>query len=360
MALKFDVGEIPRKQSFGSIHTTIGELKIFSISIGGMIALKKDLGKPIKECEPTDFIRHFICYVCFPLNSLKEGGYPSSNSKLSLEDISMLTENELDKIAEIFINGNEYLFKKYTFKEKLSDEAKPVFVAELNDIKYQKNENENFIKYLLRLFINEEEERKNSLEKAYAGINSFSKTLSEEIKNTLKLGEGIKESFNSNLFIPDNFREPIIPKMPEIHLTKQDHLFVEISSILDKLVKESIQSKNFLVKSNEIQTKIAAEINASGKKNVNLTWLVILISVVSLLFAFWRSFTENKNQRETTYKNINLIASKLDEINRNLINEKMDNDVLIKSRIDELENKVFELEKIIESQKIEIKKIKKK
>jgi len=324
MALTLDIGEFPHGKSFGCIPTTIGELCVFTIAIGGIVALKKELGKPLKECEPVDFIKHFIRYICFPKSSLKDGVCPSKDSKLSNEQVSLLKEVDHEAIAEIYIKNNEYLFKKFSFKERKAVDGKLSYFKEFNEIKYARNENETFKQYLLRLLINEEEDKEKELEKALSsmiGANIFSKTLNEDIKKTLSFGESLKESL-INPF--PQYKEPFLPIThiyPENVLTKQDNTLIELSCKFDKLLDQSTRSNNFLVEANKIQTRIASEIKASGdetvkisKKGVNLTWLVIFltgISIIAVVFSLWQSGIESKIHRTVNQKNVDSIIREL-------------------------------------------------
>jgi hypothetical protein len=375
MTLKLNLDELLRKKLLACIHTTIGELCIFSIFSGGQIALHKELGKPLKECEPTDFVRHFVQYICLLKSSLKDGVRPSKILLLSSEDASLLTDDDLEKIAEIYIINNEDLFKKNSIKDQKINDEKISSCAELTEIEYPRHENENFKQYLLRLCINEEEKTKKAWEKtlhSLSGIGNFSKELSEGIKNTLAFGDNIKESF-----------VPIIPRFSETALTSNR----ELSCRLDKLIDLSNQSKNFLIEANTIQTGMAAEIKTSGdeavkisKKDVKLTRLVIVLTGISLLivfFSLWQSTIDSKTQRIATQKSVDSIVRELVNINKNIIGTKEDRNIkierklditnskenennLLELRISELEKMIFEMRRVIEHQKKELEKLEKR
>lgn len=349
MSLKLDL----KKKSIGRIHTTIGELEIFPINIGDHIDLNKDLGGPLKNCESLDFIRHFIHYTCFLTDTDKDGKSISSDKRLSFEDILKLTEIELDKIAELYIKGNEYLFKKQNLIKKNID-GREMVVVEPGDLKYQKKDGENNKEYLLRLFINEEDELRTSFEKAFDGINSFSKGLSDQIKKTLDYGEILKRSTDFTRLQSKDFFEPINIAKPDIGLSPQEHFLSKIVLMLNKLFGVSDESKHFLIESNENQMKIAGEIKKSSdnatelsKINIWLTGIVIIISAISIIFSayiYWRTTVDSKVQRDLNQKNVKNIVNELSKLNQNRIDT---NDL----RIKKLEDEITKLKEIIEHQK---------
>lgn len=362
MPVKLDLGEFPSKKSIGRIKTTIGELEVFSINIGGQIALNKELGEPLRKCDPLGFIRHFIRYTCFPADTVKDGNVPSTNKRLSFEDILKLTDNELETIAELYIKGNEYLFKKQKINKKIID-GKEVIAVEPGELKCKKNDSENYKEYLLRLIINEEDEIKASFEKAFDGINSFSKGLSDQIKKTLDFGEKLKGAANFTNLEPKNIFPPLTIAKPEMYLSPQEHFLSKIFLVLNKLFGVSDKSKQFLIESNENQMKIAGEIKKSSdnatelsKKNILLTVFVIIISAVSIVFSayiYWRSTIDSKVQREIYQKNVKLIVNELSKFNRNTI---ATND----ARIKELECEIKKLKELIGQHKTDITKLNKK
>src|SRR4030042_6352606 len=101
-----------KQEPFGWIHTSIGDLCVFYHSAKDEIEIEKDLGKPFNKCQPIDFVRNLVRYICFLKSSLKDGKYKPDNPILTNDDILSLTESDLEAIAKLFIENSDYLFKK--------------------------------------------------------------------------------------------------------------------------------------------------------------------------------------------------------------------------------------------------------
>ena len=83
-----------------------------------------------------------------------------------------------------------------------------------------------------------------------------------------------------------------------------------------------------MIRANEIQTRIAEEIKSSGdqattlsKKNIRLTFVVVILSIASLVFFAYSLFGSNNainNQRAEIEKHVNLLSDKLTDINNSI------------------------------------------
>ena len=187
-------------EPFGCVITTIGELCIFPINWASHKEFRKALVKPINECDPTEFIRQYLPYICFPKTSLKEGKYRPDKPVLTDNEVSSLTNYDLDKIAELYIDNNPYLFKELISKTKMNDKGGTEIYHEYGVVGYPKNENETYTQYLLRLSIKKEEKLSEQLGKTLSStidIKSFSNELGESIKNTLSLGASLRKTMES-------------------------------------------------------------------------------------------------------------------------------------------------------------------
>jgi hypothetical protein len=164
------------------------------------------------------------------------------------------------------------------------------------------------------------------------GLNNFSKTLGDSIKNTLAWGDSFKKGMES--IRPKQFSSiiPIDPKFPDIDWSEiaKEKLrpFNELAERLDRLIEASVQSAEFMVKTNEIQTRIAGEIKSSGdqsakfsKKDLCLTYVVIFLTLINLAifsYSVIKSNNAGENQRLEIQKHVNVLAEKLTDINKSI------------------------------------------
>jgi hypothetical protein len=340
--MALDIGKLLKQKACACIETSIGELCVFSINVKRQTELHKSLDTSLKDCIPADFIRNLCVYVCFPKDSLKEEKYKPDNPVLTNEDISKLNEYELEKIAGIYIDNNEYLFKKLEFKKKKNEKEEVVNYAEYNEIEHPRNEDEKNISYLYRLSILEIEKHKKQMEgmfKSVSGLGSFSSSLTDSIKNTLTMGDSLSKVMASIRPISMSElrpieREPFNIDFARIVQDKEERRlqpFNELSNRLDQLIESSVQASEFMIEANKIQTRIASEIKASGdqtdkhsRKNILLSGIVITLTVIGLsltAYAFISGNRFNGYQQENLENTSKEIVSSLLDIKANLANE---------------------------------------
>ena len=340
MAMALDIGEL--LEAYACIETSIGELCVFSINVKGQTELHKKLDTSLEDCIPADFIRNLCVYVCFPKDSLKEEKYKPDNPVLTVEDVSKLTEDELEKIAGIYIENNEYLFKKPEFKKKKNQKGETVNYREYNEIEHPRNEDETNISYLYRLSILEIEKRRKQLEdmfKSFSGLGSFSSKLTDSIKNTLTMGDSLRKAMESirPIKMPElrpKERESFNIDFAKIERDKEERRlqpFNELSNRLDVLIESSVQASKFMIEANEIQTRIASEIKASGdltdkhaRKNIWLSGIVIVLTAIGLFlttYAFISGNSFNEKQQDNLQNSAKTIVNSLTDIKENPANE---------------------------------------
>ncbi|RTE64247.1 hypothetical protein EH243_18335 [Amphritea opalescens] len=340
--MALDLGKLFKREAYDCIVTSIGELCVFGINAKRQIELHKNLNSSLGDCIPADFIRNLCVYICFPKDRLKEEKYKPDKPILTNEDVSKLTEDELEKIAGIYIDNNEYLFKKREFKEKKNEKGEIVNYEEYNEIEHPRNEEETNISYLYRLSILEKEKYKKHMEdmfKSVSGIDSFSSNLTDSIKNTLTMGDSLSNAMES-------IRATSMPKLRPIEreslrkdFAKKERdkeerrlqPFNELSNRLDQLIESSVQASDFMVEANKIQTQIASEIKVSGdltdkhsRKNILLSVIVITLTVIGLsltAYAFISGNKFNEYQQQNLESSAKEIVNSLLDINENLANE---------------------------------------
>ncbi len=313
----------------GCIHTLIGDLCVFGLSIRDQIELRKELGKPISKCNPADFVRKLARRIL--KQSLKDGKY----KPLTDADISSLTEGDLEAIAKLYVEHNEYLFKESLWKTKQNDKGEKVHYIEYGEIQYPRHKNESYTQYLTRLSIKEEEEQGKRIKGMLSPIldlKNFSTAMRDSIKNTLSWGDSLKKTMESIRSVQSASIEPIVPRFPNIDWSEIQkgrlEPFNELAERLDKLIDISAQTTEFMIEANKIQTGIAAEIKSSSdkstklsKKNIIIALAIILLTIINLsvfIYSILRSNSIDNRQRLETQKNVNLLAEKLTDINNSI------------------------------------------
>jgi len=333
MTLKLDMKQ--GREYYSRLDTGIGALYVFYMQAKDLLALEKRLDCPIKRCDPEQYMRNLAIFICFPEKALLDGQQKPDTPALSQDDVKRLTPSELDEIARIFVEHNDYLYRK-------------------NDaIAYPKNEEENHMEYLHRLFVIEEEERgklfsslsggyakklmeeQNSLAAKLSG-SVFSAGLSDKIGNTLSLGNSLSRAMEiGRLATPvtpfasgalgsvmksieqiDRATKIRFPKPEKIEVEtidwagmerkkeeKRREPFNDLAKRLDRLIELSEENIKFSVQANETQTEISAEIKSSGditekfsKRNfvINLIVGLLLLSniYIILIMAFTATIVE--------------------------------------------------------------------
>ncbi|MFW8591042.1 hypothetical protein ACOI22_09595 [Glaciecola sp. 2405UD65-10] len=340
--MALDLGKLLKQKAYACIETSIGELCVFGINVKGQTELRKNLDSTLEDCISADFIRNLCVYICFPKASLKDKKYKPDKPILTNEDVSKLTEDELEKIAGIYIHNNEYLFKKLEFTKKKNEKGEIVNHGEYNEIEHPRNEQETNISYLYRLSILEKEKHKKQMEdmlKSVSGIGGFSSNLTDSIKNTFTMGDSLSKAMESirPISMPELRpieREPSNIDYAKIERGKEERRlqpFNELSNRLDQLIESSIQTSEFMIEANKIQTRIASEIKESGdqtdkhsRKNILLSGIVIVLTVIGLsltAFVFISGNKFNEYQQENLESSAKEIVSSLSDINANLANE---------------------------------------
>jgi len=340
MALNLE--KLLKQKAYACIETSIGKLCVFGINVKGQTELHKKLDRSLEDWMPADFIRNLCVYVCFPKERLKDNKYKPNKPILTNEDVSKLTEDELEKVASIYIDNNEYLFKKLEYKEKKNEKGELIKYGEYSEIEHPRNEEETNISYLYRLSILEIEKQKKQMKdmfKSVSGMGSFSSNLTDSIKNTLTMGDSLSKVMES--IRPINMpktrpieRDPFNIDFAKIERDKEERRlqpFNELSNRLDQLIESSVQASEFMIEANKIQTRIASEIKVSGdltdkhsRKNILLSGIVIVLTVIGLsltAYAFISGNKFNEYQQENLESSAKEIVNSLSDIEASFAHE---------------------------------------
>ncbi|MBS4049913.1 MAG: hypothetical protein KGZ69_01765 [Methylomonas sp.] len=328
-------------EPYTCISTTIGELCIFSITVGNQIELHSDLGKPISECDPIEYVKNLTRYICFPKNVLINGKYKPEKPILTSKDVDCLTNYDLEQISKSYIQNNEYLTKELILKRKENEEK--TISSEYGDVKLPQGDGESFIDYLTRaarIYDEKQMSRFDNIYSSFPKITAFSSPLEGGINNISSLGQSIRKTLDG--IYPSHSTLNTL-KTPDINIADLEKSitdsarkneerrlapFNELNFRLDQLLDASSQTVNFLVSANEINTRIAEEIKSSSdestkltKQNIRLTVFVITlttISVITPIYTFHASNSDSNIQDEKNHRYVEILSNELIEINKTI------------------------------------------
>ena len=306
----------------------LGRLYIFNFVVADYEMLHKEIGNSIEKISPLQYVKALVKHVCHPEGKLKEGEYRPEQPTLHDDEINLISEYELEDFAEKYINKTG-LNRKWITKQGKSEGSDNVVTLELGEVEQPRKDGERWTDYLHRLAVIEEKEDKESIEKIakqFAGIESFSKNLQEQIKNTFTLGDSLKKSFES-FRVPQNIiSEAYKPPFDYSEIAKIKP-FGGLPEKIDKLIDISSESADFLVEMNKTQTGIANELKSSGEKTawyskLNIaTGIIIGIIIIGLtILAIYLSNTglkASENQNTIFNKNIERLGNELKSLNEN-------------------------------------------
>lgn len=353
-------------KSFCSINTSIGELYLFDISAGDQEKLFPLLEK---KSEPELFMKEMLIYICFPKNSLKEGGNKPDKPILTKNDIEKLSKDEIEQISQKYLENNEYLYKKTIEKTAKNSQGVNVLSFDYGEIKYPKKDNESYVQYLYRLATLDLQKLKDDIKRLTL---NFSSNVLDSIKKTETLGDSIRQSLGE--IRPFHFAavhdevKLQTPKLPKFEPIKSP--FIEVEKRLSELVETSARTAEFIIKMNETQVQIAGELKNSGdnasyfaKRNIKLNCVIISITLLSLLISLFSAYgslkvsktgtmaiTQAFQKLNKTFDNFSTKQNELAELRETIISEKQ--------QIQRLQEQIIKLEQQVADEKDQKLKIK--
>lgn len=367
-----------KNTSYGSVMSSIGDLYVFYLSTNDYVEIEKHLGCTISESDEEEFFREFLKCTTFPEDSLQGAGNKPKEPVLSDSQISQLAPVEIDSIIELYINNNPELNKEEIRKEDKNEDGDICISYSYGDIELPKHENESLKSYLYRLIVKEQEKSKERLDKlteSVIGRSYFSDGLGKSIQSTLSYGESLAKLTRqvspqilenplydtiermSKITAPvDNIlgkiqeakefeKDEKLKNIHKITVENKERPFKELGEKLDTLVGLSSESIKFAVKMNRSQTQVANELKESGfktskhaKVNIYFSIVVVILTIVGLLISSYSIYLNiNDGKSEKLSNSIQTLSKSLKSI---------------PSMSD-----ISRLEKTIESQSLEIKKL---
>lgn len=359
-----------KTEPIGRVNTTLGEFCLFHVTGLATSEAPKAIGKPLAECDPSDFVRQVARFVLYPLSSLRDGKYRPEEPVLDTTDLSSLTPADLESIASAIVDNEDYLSIKLIHKSTKSEDGKTVVSSEYGEVEHPRQEGESRVQYLHRLFI---EKGKADARKykdplaSISGIGRFSDSLNTSIAKSLSMGNSLSrhlESIRPTLGTPAGVLTPRVD-MAALHRQAQEaHLrpFQDLADRIDQLTDITVQSSKFLVESNEIQTRIASELKDSGdvaakvaRLNFILTWIVIGLTILGLLLPTYLAYRTDKadaNEQLRVERYVETISGTLAQINGGLSvqnNSLRSENEQLRATTRALEQRVTEMERRLSS-----------
>jgi len=262
------------------------------------IAFEQSLGKMIKDIDPEYFLRSLCLFICSTKPAESSEFIRGEESNLEKADVEKLSLDDLEHIAQVFIENNEYLRRENIRKEVKNSDDSVTIASEMGEVIYPQEEGESHIKYLHRLASLYQDNFITSIAaqvtKYAEPFRNFSDSLRKNLKETFELGELLKKNIVSipQSSIPKrdikNMQQPkTISAFNEIDVDRlwrnaeQNRMkpFIEIYKRLD-------QQTGFLVEMNQLQANIGKEIKESGDKAAYYSkgsfWLTIVIIILTV------------------------------------------------------------------------------
>jgi hypothetical protein len=329
---------LKRESKFKFATSSFGQLASFELSVKNISDLHDRLGKTMENVTPIEYLHALISVTCHPIDKLIENKYAPNNYSLTLNDAEKISNDECNEFARLYLNHNDHLFRKKIEKLEPNKEGKgTVFSIEYGDIEYPQDAGESIIDYIYRLTVIREKEHKKRFEgifSSYQKAMGFSADLEKQIKSTYNMGASLKKTIDDMRTV--GTVKPIYDYISKIDFTKinedatRNRLapFKDLSEKLDKLIELSSDSTEFIIKTNETQTKIAEEIKKSGEdtlksanKNIKIGLFIIGFTILSLAITgltIYLNIDSSKKQIESLEKQTNKIVGNLKNINESI------------------------------------------
>jgi hypothetical protein len=308
----------PRKTDVFFDTKKLGRLYIFTLVVADTKGLYREI-KSVEKTTPAQYVRLLIKYVCHPEGKLGEGKDRPEQPTLTDEQISLISEPEFEDFAEKYIT-KKGLGRSWISKPEKREEGANSATTELGEVEHPRNEGEKWVDYLHRLAVIEEKgfyEQIKKIAEQFSGMDSFSKKLQDQIKDTFSLGESLKKSYES-LNIPRDF-------VSKPHGLPYDITYIKpfggMPEKIDKLIETSAQSAEFLIQSNRTQTGIANELKSSGEKtawyskwNIAIGIIIVALTVLAI-YLTGSSLKSSDKQSLILNKNIEAVRKEMKLLN---------------------------------------------
>jgi hypothetical protein len=307
------------------LETCIGTLSLFSMKVADHRDILKSIAEG-KEKDPKEYFKMLLLHICYPTSQLREGKFRPNEPVLTADDVSKLPDEELEQIAETFLEHSVYLYKKSEIRNEKNSDNKEVASIAYTEVEHPKLKGESNVEYVFRLEqLKQEKERKR-----YESIlNSFPTNLSESIAKTYSMGSAVSDAFE-RVKAAAEMQRPMVKSVPsfmaetaELLRIQEDNRrapFHELGQRLDALVDLSQKAYEYNRNTFEVQTEIARDIKSGGettgryaKYNIGLTIFVILLTIIIAAWSNFSGVTFSDEQQQTLGKYTATVSTALED-----------------------------------------------
>jgi hypothetical protein len=302
--------------------TSIGNLAIYPLTLGLHADLTKLIRGPLAPCDELEFVKHMILHTCYPETSLGDDRSRPKSPVLTRDEIGKLGNDEIETIAKVLIDGNDFLRKNRQADMTQDSKEHPSNKNEHRDAEHKPKEGETNCQYLHRLYClydtHMQSEMIPKLKVLLAKAN-FSDNLQNHITKTLHTGEslsklvaGIQHRKYHHLMYPPSDRSGSLARAASVtnqpteqteieNIEKTSEISMEVfGDRMDQIVDLLSSFSTFSKETNEANIGIASEIKSSSKSasklsgtNIFLTVLVIVATGIGL----WNTDIDRKQSR---------------------------------------------------------------
>jgi hypothetical protein len=326
------------------IKTEIGDLYIFCLRGKEMLEIENQLSKSkksIDDFKEKELLQLYLPYFIHLKKDLVGDDLKRpENYTLTDKAINTLSNKELEDIAKMFLEENDYLTKNIDREKEKTN-----------------------IEYFYKVILEEDKIHKETFKKL---SSVFSPNLSNNILKTIRIGDKLKNI--STLSKSLSFQRDLIPKVdieiPKIDIEemvrkKEERRiapFKELSSKMDDMIEAENKTVSFMDDMYNTQIGMATELkNSSDSANKNsilniiFTIIIIFLTIISFVYPIW--FNNDSSKIIETNNSINKRLETLIEISRKqtkLYNQKINK---LKLEIDNLKAKNNVSKKVDENAK---------
>ncbi len=314
-----------RQPFYQVLPTALGEVGVFFVSAKDEEKFLKQVGEALNSQSDEEFAYTLFPLICRPSSQFVEGKYKSPEPVFSSEQIKSLSKEELDEIANIFLNHNRHLyFKTDTITEKRADGGTLVRF-EYNEIEHPILDGETKLAYLHRTFVLHIKESTKKLKETFDSMLRFSRETNARISEVFSQGAQLRNLIDSSAWAAQAMHhapkfdaarvKADLPQMPEIELPESPFVAIgekmdSLSSQMTELIGLSSSSSKYFMEMNETEIQIAGELEKSGELSVHLTKvniglgaLVLIVAIASLAWSLYTSFTNSRVEARLLQEN---------------------------------------------------------
>ena len=319
-----ELSKLLPQDSFHLETQSLGTIWCDSLKVGTLSMLEKELKQD--DIDSVIFARKLLHEVGRhkeKSESEQKDEDATKSAPFSVEDISRLSDEEIEHFSSEFVAHNDWLLETYETTQRsvtTNDEGDKVPTIHRTPIELPKDDAERDSDYLVRLlrrYIDEQAKQINQMLRSFSGSlfkNTFSTATKDLLKKHVSLSDQLRrtlQGFGPSLtgphiadIVKSDYTGIEIPTLPEnpIHETNQ-----RLNDVLDhaeELRPIFIQSAELFRNMSDTAVQMHADFNRSAGKSLFVSVLVGCIAgaslVVTALYSWWSY--EQSSLQETQYQ----------------------------------------------------------